>query len=208
MEMILARHGETDWNRQEVFRGRSDIALNETGIRQAGQLASYLETTSLEAVFTSPLKRARQTADIVARHRHISVATLPGLTDFDYGSWQGLRHQEVKEKYAGLYATWLERPHQFTAPGGESLTDVRKRALRVVRGIKASYRGRVLLASHRVVNKILICALLGLANSHFWNIKQDTCGITSFRWEDGRWVLVEHNNTSYLNNPGDQTTDF
>lgn len=208
IEMILARHGETDWNRQEVFRGRSDIALNESGIRQAEQLAYYLEAPSLEAVFSSPLKRVRQIAEIVARRHHINPATIPDLTDFDYGRWQGLRHRKVKEKYPELYSTWLERPHRFTAPGGESLADVRKRVLRVVKSIQTRYRGRVLLVSHRVVNKILICALLGLSNSHFWNIRQDTCGITTFYWEKGHCVLIEHNNTSYLNNRQKQAPDF
>ena len=83
-------------------------------------------------------------------------------------------------------------------PGGESLNDVRRRAIGVVDNIVSQYEGTVALVSHRVVNKVLICALLGLDNSHFWNIKQDTGGITTFTYENGRFILTKHNNTSYL----------
>jgi probable phosphoglycerate mutase len=83
-------------------------------------------------------------------------------------------------------------------PAGESLDEVRKRAMKVVDKVIAKYEGSVALVSHRVVNKVLICALLGLDNSHFWNIKQDTCGITSFTYENEQFILTKHNDTSYL----------
>ena len=73
----------------------------------------------------------------------------------------------------------------------------------------ARYEGTVILVSHRVVNKVLICALLGLDNSHFWNVRQDTCGITTFTYRNERFILSEHNNTSYLKPlPKVQLTDF
>jgi probable phosphoglycerate mutase len=83
-------------------------------------------------------------------------------------------------------------------PEGESLTDVRERALGVVNEVVAKHEGTIVLVSHRVVNKVLICALLGLDNSHFWNIKQDVGGITTFSYENERFILTKHNDTSYL----------
>ena len=83
-------------------------------------------------------------------------------------------------------------------PAGESLNDVRPRAVAVVANVIAKYEGIVILVSHRVVNKVLVCALRGLDNSHFWNIRQDTAGITTFTFENGRFMLTEHNNTSFL----------
>jgi broad specificity phosphatase PhoE len=83
-------------------------------------------------------------------------------------------------------------------PGGESLEDVKKRAINVVNDVLSEYQGSVLLVSHRVVNKVLICSLLGLGNSFFWNIKQDVSGITIFNYVDGRFVLTKHNDTSHL----------
>ena len=197
-EIILARHGETDWNVEEVFRGRIDVELNETGIKQAGLLAEYLKGLSIAAVYSSPLKRALKTAEMIAGYHDLNVETAPGLIDFDFGKWQGLSHREVKDSYKELYAEWIRNPHQVEMPGGESLDDVRIRAVGVVDEVIAKYEGIVVLVSHRVVNKVLICALLGLDNSHFWNIRQDTCGITVFTCENGQFVLIRHNDTSYL----------
>jgi broad specificity phosphatase PhoE len=197
-EIILLRHGETEWNVSEIFRGRIDIELNETGIKQAELVADYLSELKIDAIYSSPLKRALKTAQIIAGYHKLEVTIAPGLIDFDYGQWQGLSHQEVTDKYKELYPTWLDHPEQVRMPAGESLDDVRKRAMGVINDIVARYRRTVVLVSHRVVNKVLICALLGLDNSHFWNIKQDTCGITTFTYEREQFILTKHNDTSYL----------
>lgn len=197
-EIILARHGETEWNVGEIFRGRIDIELNETGLRQAELLAEYLSGIKIDAVYSSPLKRALKTTEMIASYHKLEVEVTPGLIDFDYGKWQGLPHQQVKDKYKELYAEWINSPDQVKMPAGESLSDVRERAIGVVSDVIARHEGIVVLVSHRVVNKVLICALLGLDNSHFWNIRLDTCGITTFTYENKRFVLTEHNNTSYL----------
>ena len=198
-EIILARHGETEWNVKEVFRSRADVGLNETGLKQAELLGRHLSKLPIEAVYSSPLKRAFTTAEPVSRHHKLEVKISPGLIDFDYGKWQGLSLQEVKDKYQPLYDKWRKSPHLVEMPGGESLDMVRERALKVLSEILSEHSGAVALVSHRVVNKVLICALLGLDNSHFWNVKQDTAGATTFLCEDGRFVLTSHNDTSYLN---------
>lgn len=197
-EIILVRHGETEWNVQQVFRGRIDIELNETGLRQAKLLAEYLSEVKIDAVCSSPLKRVLKTAEVIASPHKLEVKIAPGLIDFDFGKWQGLPHQEVKHRYKELYAEWIKNPHLVQMPDGENLNDVRERALAVVDEVMAKYEGTVALISHRVVNKVLICALLGLDNSHFWNIRQDTCGTTTFAHENRRFILTKHNDTSYL----------
>ncbi len=198
MDIILARHGETQWNVGEIFRGRADIELNDTGIKQAELLAEYLSSLRIDAIYSSPLKRALKTAEIIAGYHKLKVEIAPDLIDFDYGKWQGLSHQEVKNRYKGLYAEWLAHPEKVKMPDGENLDDVRERAISVINKVIASYKGTVILVSHRVVNKALICALLDRDNSHFWNIRLDTCGITTFTCENGRFVLAEHNNTCFL----------
>ncbi len=197
-EIILVRHGETEWNVEKIFRGRIDIELNETGIKQAELLAEYLSDLKIDAIYSSPLKRALKTAEIIVGYHKLDVEIAPGLIDFDYGKWQGLSHQEVKDKYKELYAEWIKNPHQIKMPAGESLDEVRERARSVVDDVIAKHDGTVVLVSHRVVNKALICALLGLDNSHFWNIRQDTCGMTTFTYENGRFILTKHNDISYL----------
>ena len=197
-EIILARHGETEWNVEEIFRGRIDVELNETGRKQAKLLAEYLSSSKIEAVYSSPLKRALKTAETIASYHKLEVIITPGLIDLDFGKWQGLPNHEVKDKYKALYTEWISRPEKVKFPAGESLNDGRKRAISVVDEVIAKYEGTVILVSHRVVNKVLICALLGLDNSHFWNIRQDTCGITTFTYENERFILAKHNDTSFL----------
>jgi len=197
-ELILARHGQTEWNVGKIFRGRADVNLDEVGVKQAELLGKYLSNCELEAVYSSPLKRALDTATIVARYHKVGVHIAGGLIDFDYGKWQSLPEQEVKRLYPALLNEWHSNPHKVRMPGGESLEDVRGRVIELVDDVLSKYQSRVLLVSHRVVLKVLICSLLGLDNSHFWNISQDVCGITVFNYLDGRFVLARHNDTSHL----------
>ena len=210
VEIILTRHGETDWNLTEVFRGRIDVDLNETGVRQAELLGKYLSDVKIDFIYSSPLKRALKTAEAIAGYQALEVNIIQNLIDFDYGEWQGLSHQEVRERYPEIHADWIDLPEQVRIPGGECLEDVRKRAIPFVEdAVMRCGEGRVVLVSHRVVNKVLICALLGLNNSHFWNIKLDTCGITSFSYEGGRFILARHNDTSHLKSVQEATlADF
>ena len=197
-KLILARHGETVWNVEKVFRGRASVDLDEVGIKQAELLGKYLSNWELEVIYSSPIKRALDTANIIARYQKVAVRIAQGLTDFDYGEWQSLPEQEVKTLCPDLLNAWHNSPDKVRMPGGESLEDVRMRAVEVVNGILSRHQGKVLLVSHRVVNKVLICYLLGLGNSHFWNISQDVGGITIFNYTDGRFVLTRHNDTSHL----------
>lgn len=197
-KLILARHGETVWNIEKIYRGRADVNLDEMGIKQAELLGNYLSHWGLEAIYSSPLRRSLETANIIARYQKISVHIAKDLIDFDYGEWQSLPEQEAKRLYPTLHNEWHNNPHKVKMLGGESLEDVRRRVIKVINDVLARYQGSVVLVSHRVVNKVLICYLLGLDNSYFWNIKQDVGGITIFTYVDRRFVLTRHNDTSHL----------
>lgn len=197
-ELILARHGQTTWNIVEVFRGQADVDLDDTGLKQAELLSEYLSGRKIEAVYSSPLIRAQRTASAIAKKHKHKVIIAAALNDLKFGDWEGLPLTEVEEKYPELFSQWVETPHLVKIPRGESLDDVRKRALDFVKDIVVQNTGTIVLVSHRVVHKILILALLGLDNSHFWNVKMDTAAITTFIYENHNWVLTEHNNTSYL----------
>jgi broad specificity phosphatase PhoE len=135
---------------------------------------------------------------MIARYQKAAVDIAEGLTDFDYGGWQSLPEQEVGRLYPALLNEWHSSPYKVRMPGGESLEDVRTRVVEVLDGILAEHHGDALLVSHRVVTEVLICHLLGLDNSHFWNIRQDVCGITTFDYVNGHFVLTRHNDTSHL----------
>ncbi|MEM3736978.1 MAG: histidine phosphatase family protein [Candidatus Bathyarchaeia archaeon] len=198
-EIIIVRHGETEWNARGIFRGRKDVTLSEVGIRQAELLGRRLSAVKLEAIYSSPLKRALATAARIAEYQPVKqVEVSKSLIDMDYGEWEGKSEREVAGLYGDTYEMWRLAPHQVRIPGGESLDDVRKRVISVIDTITSKHRGSVALVAHRVVNKVLICALLGLDNSHFWNIRQDNAGITIFSYEANRFILFKHNDTSHL----------
>ena len=197
--IILVRHGETDWNRDQVFRGRIDVALNEVGLRQARALQESLHESELDGIYSSPLKRAFETASIVGENRSVAVTVEEGLIDIDFGKWQGLSHQKVKEEYKNLYETWLTQPQLVTFPDGETLKEVRRRSMGVLEMVVKNNPGKTLaFVSHRVVLKVLLCTMLGLELSHFWYIRQDTCAINRFELKDGNYFLTLLNDTCHL----------
>lgn len=196
--LILARHGETAWNVESICRGRSEVNLNAEGIRQAELLGKYFSNWKLDAIYSSPLRRALDTANAVARYQKARVHVVQALTDLDFGQWQARSEKELRRLYPALLDEWYSNPGNVEMPGGEGLGDVRRRAMRLVNRIVSSYKGNVLLISHRVVIIVLICYLLGLDNSHFWNVSQDVGGITVFDYTYGRFTLIRHNDTCHL----------
>ncbi len=198
-EIILVRHGRTPWNKDKIFRGTYDIPHDEVGQEEARLAGEWLKGETIHAAYCSPLSRARDTARAIAGHHGLEVQDLPGLIDLNYGDWQGLPLAEVKIRYAELYRQWETAPHTVRFPNGETLDEVRARALAAVDEVLKRHPGQVvLLAAHRVVNKVLICAFIGLDNSHFWRIGQDTTAINRFQWTGDTWNIMMINDTCHL----------
>ena len=195
--LVLVRHGETEWNSDAVYRGRADVELSAAGRLQAELLARRFVGEKLAFLGSSPLSRARDTALSIAASAGVELQIVDELNDLDCGEWQGLSDAQVKERYPELRRQWHVAPHTVTIPAGESLSDVESRVAALLDRV-LQLEGRILLVSHRVVLKVMVCRLLGLDNSHFWNIRQDMCGITVFDYMDGRLVLIRHNDTSHL----------
>ena len=201
LEILIVRHGETAWNTANIFRGRVPIGLSETGLQQAEKLGEYLSHKKIKAVYCSPLQRATQTAEAIASRQQLKPQALDDLNDLNFGKWEGVSVQDVKTQYAKIYQLWREKPDLAQIPEGESLQDARKRTLNALDKIIAdNQEGTVAIITHRVITKVLICALLGLDDSHFWNIEQDTCGVTTFIYTGKMFVLKHHNDISFLQN--------
>jgi broad specificity phosphatase PhoE len=201
--IILVRHGQTEWNVGagcgERFRGRVDLSLDDTGLAQAQAVAERLADHPIVAVYSSPLKRAVETAHPTAQQLGLPVQPLPGIIDVNYGDWQGLSHPEVATSYPDLYPRWLETPQRVRFPHGESLRQVRLRGMAALKEVAARHEGQViLLVAHQVVNKVLVCAMLGLNNSHFWHIRQDNACLNVFEHHDGIFTAVLINDTCHL----------
>lgn len=185
----------------ERFRGRADLSLDETGIKQAEAAAASLKGRQVAAIYSSPLKRAMQTAEAIAKVFRLPVQPLQGLIDMDFGEFQGLSAEEARKKDGQLLNMWLERPHLAKFPKGESLDIVRERVLAAVDELAARHVDQtVILVSHKVVCQVLMCAMLGLDNSHFWQVRQDVNAINIFEIRDGAPLVTLVNDTCHLKN--------
>jgi broad specificity phosphatase PhoE len=204
-QIILVSNGNTPWDKDKIFQGSKDISLDDLGREEAWAVAKWLKDETIHAAYTSPLSRARDTAIAIARHHELAVLDLPGLADLSYGDWEGVPLKEVKVKYADLYRQWETAPQTVRFPNGEPLAVLRIRALATVEGVVQRHPDQtVLLMAHRAVNKVLIAAFIGLDNSNFWRIAQDTTAINRFHLvEDDRrvgktWYITSINETGHL----------
>ena len=198
--VILVRHGQTEWNRVERFRGRADVPLNEIGLAQAEatgrRVASEWQPVS---IYSSPLSRAAKTAEATASHFDLPVQIHADLVDIDYGEWQGLTPDEVRERWPEALDAWHHAPHTARIPGGETLDDLRARGLAAVNELAARHAEQTLvLVGHTVINRIILLGVLGLGNDRFWHLRQDTCAINVFEADDEEFTLVSLNDTCHL----------
>ena len=163
-EFWLIRHGQTDWNQLGLYQGQSDIPLNETGTRQAVEIASHLASLGqpFSAVYTSDLLRASQTAERIAASLALPLIPEPGLREICLGAWEGGPYKEIKSHYHRL-AELGEDPAQFRPPGGETVAEVAARITETVNRIAAQHPGeRVLMVLHGVVISSLLCSARGI----------------------------------------------
>ena len=198
--IILVRHGQTEWNRVERFRGRADVPLNETGLAQAEatgrRVASAWQPT---AVYSSPLSRATETAEAIAGHFDLPVQVHPGLADIDYGQWQGLSPEIARQRWPEEIDAWYHRPNQARIPGGETLDELRQRAMATLNELATRHPGQtIVLVGHTVINRIILLGVLGLGNERFWHLRQDTCAVNVIEVEAGDYTLASMNDTCHL----------
>ena len=197
--IYLVRHGQTAWNKEEIFRGRTDIPLDETGLKQAELVGQYFKGMKIHGIYSSSLSRAWQTAQKIAQFHDLKVQPLQGIIDMSFGNWEGRPHQEIRESDSKTYRQWVETPHLVRLPGGESLDDVRIRAMAAIEEVIGKNPGKTLiLVTHRVVNKMIICGILGLDNSHFWQITQDPTAINLIQYKNAKYILSLMNETCHL----------
>jgi broad specificity phosphatase PhoE len=211
--IYLIRHGQTAWNREEIFRGTMDIQLNDFGRNQARAVGSELKKRNLNnpMFVSSPLGRARETAEIAAEAVSSPLVTLePALSDLDFGQWQGKSKADIAQLYPNLYKQWLAEPEHVIFPEGESLSAVAERAEAILLSLADSYRTcDLIIVSHRVVNKVLLCRLLGAGLSSFWIIKQDTACLNVLQYNGSSFTVNVINDTCHLRHlPQENALDF
>ena len=159
--VLLARHGESDWNRAKRWQGFADRPLTDLGHRQAQELADRLAGTELDAVYSSDLRRAVETAEAVARPRGLEVRTTPDLREVDVGAWSGLTRSEAEARSPQAYERWLQGGEGWE--DGETYAELGTRVVRAIRAIAANHDGgRVLIVAHGGTIRAIHAAALGV----------------------------------------------
>ena len=199
-KIILVRHGQTEWNIVERFRGRVDIPLNDKGLQQAKITGERIKKNwKPVAIYSSPLKRAIQTAQQIAQSLNLKIKPAEGLIDINYGKWQGLTPQTARTLWPELVANWYDHPEMVQIPDGESLKQVRDRAMAALIEICKSHADeQIVLVSHTVINRLILLGVLDLGNERFWHLHQDPCAINLIELSEKGFTLVFMNDTCHL----------
>ena len=199
--LILARHAESQWNAERRYQGRLENDLSAEGLLQAEALRDHLASRPLTAIYTSPLRRAVQTAEIVAAGQsrlttHDSrLTTRNELTDVDHGRWSSLTHEEVAKCWPELSHQWRTKPGGVRFPGGESLTEVRGRALGFLDFVRHEHaEGQLLVISHGEIIQLLLLHFLDMKPDQLWTMPAGNCAISIVEDYDVPLIMAINDN--------------
>lgn len=201
--LLLVRHGETDWNREGRFQGQIDVPLNATGRAQAAKAAEFLRSVAIDFIFSSPMARPKETAEIIAAAQPPGpdgqpqpLEFLDDLKEIAHGLWEGKYESEIDAEYPGLLAQWQRQPETVQMPEGENLDQVFGRAKAAWQTVLKEAQAQAdsdgsnrpltgLVVAHDAVNKALLCWLLGLGPESIWRFKQGNGGVTAIVYPNG-----------------------
>lgn len=200
LELLLIRHGQTDYSRENRFCGSIDPPLNATGLQMAEAFGVAYASFPWTAIYASPRLRTQQTAEALARRAGVPIVTEPGLAEIAYGEWEGLRHEEVQAKWPEAYTYWSADVASRGTPGGETAFAVAARAAPLLEQIRSRHTdGRVLLVSHKATIRILVCALLGIDVRLFRDrLSQGVASVTKFELKKSGAQLIQLGDVAHL----------
>ena len=201
MRIYLVRHGETEWNRARIFQGRSNLPLNQEGRKQVKALALALKNKPLNAIYTSPLIRALETARLIkVFHPSIPIFEEKGLIEMDLGEFDGMKAQDWAEQYPDFRKAWNENPTSVKMPGGESLKEVQVRAKDTLERITRIYPPdtTILISSHNFVNLTILCDLLEIPLHRFRELRQENAAFNVICKKGNRLYAELMNERSHL----------
>jgi len=176
--LYLARHGQTNFNRDRIFQGRTNNPLNVTGAQQAFAIAELLQTVNFTRAYVSPLIRAATTADAIMVGRQIPLKVENRLTEIDFGDWEGTPEVEVKERWMEDYMDYRNDMGSFHPSNGESAVDAQKRAGEWWDEVSSEFPNEgenILVVAHQSINAVLACYVCGIPLKDAWtNFKSKT----------------------------------
>jgi broad specificity phosphatase PhoE len=199
VQVVLVRHGATDWNLQGRCQGSTDRDLSDVGVRQAEQIAELLSEEKFHAVYSSHLRRARQTAERISQPHNLPVLIEEEIRELDHGALEGLTFTEIKANYAEFLVRWRSEPAEICVPGGERLADVAERAWNGLNQIVQRHvdAERILVVSHNFPILGIVCRVSGTHLNEYRTFHVDPCGITRLKYDGGGWNLTEVNSREY-----------
>ena len=157
-ELFLIRHGETTWNIRKLIQGSENPSLSELGIKQAEMLAERFASTPVDAIYASDLKRAAQTAEIIAEKKGLPVHFREGLRELCFGEWEGKPFSEVMNGHHSFLEFWSKNDCESSVRDAESMAQCLRRSVPVLEEIVAEHEDEtVLVVAHGVVNSFLLC---------------------------------------------------
>ncbi|MFH1562281.1 MAG: histidine phosphatase family protein [Nitrospirota bacterium] len=212
MKLILVRHAESIWNKLNRVQGIRDPRLSEKGRRQSQLLANKFDGMSFDAVYSSPLKRAYETANIISPIRLIRPIILKDLQEIKLGVWEGKTIKQVQEEYKELYAQWYQKPVEVKIPGAETVLEFKDRVVSVFDGIRAKHPDQeVLVVTHGGVIAVYLAHLLEMNLNRLWSISLKNASVTIISFCEA--CLVENfpcvllfNDTCHLESEKDLVT--
>jgi broad specificity phosphatase PhoE len=178
---ILMRHGETPWNREGRVMGRNPVELSESGRAQVEAAAALAHSLKLDLIVTSPLIRARQTAEIIAgRVGGLEITEDPAIAEVSYGRWEGMTYHELIDD--PHYAVYRESPVDYPTPGGETIPHVQARGVAAIhRAVEANPGRRILFVSHGDIIRTVLCYFLGLELKFFNRVRVDNAALSAIQ---------------------------
>ena len=200
-KLLIARHGETDWNSQGRIQGHSDIKLSEQGVQQARLLGERLLSVAVDAAYCSDLLRASETAEISLGGRDVPLHRTPLLREYHKGAFEGLTNQQIQERYPTQYPTYLTKDLDFAPEGGESTRGVSVRASGIITEIKNRHiDDTVLVVGHGGSLRAAMVSLLALPLEANWRFFFANCALTIVETYPDNAVLRLFNDSSHLLN--------
>jgi broad specificity phosphatase PhoE len=197
MELILIRHGETIWNKDGRVQGLSDIELSDVGLNQAHKLALSIQDINIKAIYSSPMKRAYQTAQIINEIHNAPIYLEPGLMEMDQGDFEGLTFKEIKACEKDFLQQWIQDAAAVTMPNGESLAGLQKRAWSVVANI-IDKNENALIVSHNFTIAAILCKISGISLSQFRKVCVGTASKTMVSFQNGSASIDVLNDRTHL----------
>ena len=201
IRFILIRHGQTEWNVGGRYQGQSDVALTEEGREQARLLAEHFPVADLHRIYSSDLKRAAETAEIIAGRFGLPVTKDKVFRELSFGDWEGLTYKEIVARWPDAMANFLRHPDKLNIPHGETFQEVQQRAMRGLQAIMedpANADKTVAIVAHGAILRTILTAQLHMSLEYARSIRQFNTAVNIVRYDEGHPTVELINGTAHL----------